>query len=311
MTTSDFAIETEGLTKVFDLKTAVDSLTLRVPTGSVFAFLGRNGSGKTTTVRMLMGFMRPTRGSCRVLGTDSGGLTPSVRGRIGYMSESHPLHDWMTVREEGWFASQFHEGWNAALYESILRHFRIAEGTRVSELSRGERAGVSLAITLAPEPELLVLDDPAAGLDPVARRSLLEKVIETTRDSGRTVLLSSHQLDDVHRFADYVAILDYNRLRISGSIDDVSAALTQYRLTFAPGSMPTRLPDIPGLLSSKRLGDTLILTVCHPEQREGSAMPLRDMGAIAMEESGVPFPDAVMSYMGGMSEEHSPAGLVS
>jgi ABC-2 type transport system ATP-binding protein len=219
----------------------------------------------------------------------------------------------MTVSQEGWFASQFHDGWNAALFDSILRHFRIAAGTRVSQLSRGERAGVSLAITLAPEPELLVLDDPAAGLDPVARRTLLEKVIETTRDSGRTVLLSSHQLDDVHRFADHVAVLDYNRLRISGSIDDVAAAVTQYRLTFASGTMPIRLPEIPGLLSTRRLGDTLILTVCQPE-RDNVQIPRvarDDMGAIAIEESGVPFPDAVMSYMGGMGETHSPVGALS
>ena len=309
MMTSDFAIETEGLTKVFGAKTAVDSLTLGVPTGSVFAFLGRNGSGKTTTIRMLMGFMRPTRGSCRVLGHDSGALTPAVRGRIGYMSESHPLHEWMTVSQEGWFASQFHDGWNAELFDSILRHFRIAAGTRVSQLSRGERAGVSLAITLAPEPELLVLDDPAAGLDPVARRSLLEKVIETTRDSGRTVLLSSHQLDDVHRFAEYVAVLDYNRLRISGSIDDVSAALTQYRLTFAPGSMPAGLPEIAGVLSSKRLGDMLLLTVVN--DNEDARDELQRLGPIAIEENGVPFPDAVMSYMGGMGEDGRPVGARS
>jgi ABC-2 type transport system ATP-binding protein len=143
------------------------------------------------------------------------------------MAETHPLHDGMTVKQEVWFASQFHDGWNATLCDSILAHFRISPDADIKELSRGERAGVALAITLAPEPALLILDDPAAGLDPIARKALLDQVGEHARTPGRSVLFSSHQLDDVERMADYVAVLDYNRLRFAGAVDDITASLNR------------------------------------------------------------------------------------
>jgi ABC-type Na+ transport system ATPase subunit NatA/DNA-binding transcriptional regulator YhcF (GntR family) len=167
-------IETHNLTKYFGARKAVDALTMAVPRGSVFAFLGRNGSGKTTTIRMLLGLTEPTRGSSRILGHDSQSLPPEVRARIGYMSESHSLYDSLTVRQNGEYQSRFYPRWNERIFQAVAGHFRLDPRTKAGQLSRGERAGLALAITLAPEPELLVLDDPAIGLDPVARRSLLE-----------------------------------------------------------------------------------------------------------------------------------------
>ncbi len=306
---SGFAIEATALTKKFGQKVAVESLDLRIPTGSVFAFLGRNGSGKTTTIRMLLGFMKPTSGSSRVLGHDSSALTPALRGRVGYMSETHPLHDWMTVEQEVWFASQFHEKWNASLVQSILSDFKVAPDARTKELSRGERAGVSLAITLGSEPELLILDDPAAGLDPVARRSVLERAIASAQGSGRTVMLSSHQLDDVERYADCIGVLHYNRLSVTGSPAEVKAGVTRYRLTFAPGTMPAKVPEIAGVLTSKRVEDTLMLTATS-----GSAVraAIASLGAIAVREIPALFEEAVMSHMGGgteVQESIEPAAL--
>lgn len=296
MTMSDFAIETAGLTRYFGTQKAVDSLTLAVPRGSVYAFLGRNGSGKTTTIRMLLGFLRPTRGSATVLGQDSRRLTPATRGRIGYMAENHPLHDWMTVDQEARFAAAFHAGWDWALFRSIIGHFGLSPDARVRALSRGQRAGLSLAITLAPQPELLILDDPAIGLDPVARRSLLEAVLQATRDSGRTVLFSSHLLDDVERVADYAAVLDGSQLRVAGPIEELTSAMRQYRISFASGAMPPTLPPIRGLLSTKRVGDTLILTVIRPG--EDTTATLAALAPIDVRDRAVSFSDAVVSYLG-------------
>jgi len=173
----DAVIETTGLTRYFGARKAVDGLTMAVPRGSVFAFLGRNGSGKTTTIRMLLGLTEPTRGSSRVLGEDSQHLTPEIRARVGYMSESHSLYKWWTVRECGEYQSRFYPRWNNRIFQAVTDHFHLNPKAKAGDLSRGERAGLSLAITLAPEPELLILDDPALGLDPVARRSLLESMI--------------------------------------------------------------------------------------------------------------------------------------
>jgi ABC-2 type transport system ATP-binding protein len=208
----DYVIETRGLTRYFGRRKVVDMIDLRVPRGSVYAFLGRNGSGKTTTLRMLLGLLEPTRGTASVLGHDSLRMPSGVRARIGYMSESHSVYRWMKVKQCAAFQSRFYPRWNQRIFDAVIDHFRLSRSARAAGLSRGERAGLSLALTLAPEPELLVLDDPAIGLDPAARRSLLESMVYVTRRSDRTILFSSHLLSDVERVADYIGVLD----RLSG-----------------------------------------------------------------------------------------------
>ena len=190
-------IHTRGLTRYFGAKPAVYDLNLEVPRGCVFAFLGRNGSGKTTTIRMLLGLLEPTRGEGSVLGHDIRVLPPAARARIGYLTEDHQLYGWMTVRECSEFQSQFYPRWNEKVFHGVIGHFNLKPTARVKDLSRGERAGLCLGLTLAPEPELLILDDPALGLDPVAHRSLIESMIYLTRRSDRTIFFSSHQLADV------------------------------------------------------------------------------------------------------------------
>src|SRR5258708_4067174 len=190
----EMVIQTQGLTRYFGSKPAVYELTLAVPKGGVFAFLGRNGSGKTTTIRMLLGLLRPTRGEGRILGLDIRSLPAEARARIGYLTEEHQLYNWMTVRQCGEFQSQFYPRWNEKICRGVIGHFNLRPEARVKDLSRGERAGLCLALTLAPDPELLVLDDPALGLDPVARRSLAEAMIYLTRRSDRTIFFSSHDL---------------------------------------------------------------------------------------------------------------------
>ena len=177
----DRVIEARGLTRYFGRRCAVDSLSFRVPRGSVFAFIGRNGAGKTTTIRMILGLLEPTRGSSLVLGHDSADLPPAVRARIGYMAEGHPVYGWMRVGEYGRFQHGFYPHWNQDVFAAVIDHFAIDPRTKAGHLSHGQRAGLHLAMTLAIEPELLMLDDPATGLDPAARRSLLEAMVYFTR----------------------------------------------------------------------------------------------------------------------------------
>lgn len=302
MTNPDFAVETAGLTKWFGSKKAVDSLTLAIPRGSIYALLGRNGSGKTTTIRMLLGFLRPDGGASRVLGHDSRALTPELRGRIGYMAERHPLHHWMTVAQEEYFASSFFDAWDRKLFDSIVSYFGLTRSAKVKDLSPGERAGLSLAITMAPSPELLVLDDPAAGLDPVARRALLEKLIASTADAGSTVLFSSHQLDDVERVATHAAVLHYSRLRAQGSVRALVESVRRYEVAFAPGMMPAELPPMAGLVSSRRTGDGMTLTFSG-----GARMP--DIaGGRVVHEGPVAFSEAALAYLGSVGEKEESRG---
>jgi ABC-2 type transport system ATP-binding protein len=166
-------IRVKGLTRFFGNRCAVDSLTFDVPRGSVFAFVGRNGAGKTTTIRMIRGLVQPRRGSSSILGHDSLTLTPEVRARIGYMAERHPAYAWMRVGQCDRFQSGFYNRWNHDIFASVIDYLSIDARTKAGHLSYGQRAGLHLAMTLAIEPEVLMLDDPATGLDPAARRSLL------------------------------------------------------------------------------------------------------------------------------------------
>jgi ABC-2 type transport system ATP-binding protein len=297
----DSVIETCGLTAYYGDKCVVDQLSLRVPRGSVFAFLGRNGSGKTTTIRMLLGLLPPTRGASAVLGCDSRALTPAVLGRVGYMSESHSLFDWMTVRQSGEFASRFYPRWQQRIFDSIVGHFRLSPGSKAGRLSRGERAGLSLAITLAPQPELLILDDPALGLDPVARRSLLESMIYVTRGAERTIFFSSHLLDDVERVADHVAVLDRSVLRASGSIETIRAAVRQFVLRFDTPHAPPALPPIRGLLHARQLEHEVRLVIAAPD--DDTQRVIRSLGASAVDEVPVSFADAMIGYLGDRGQQ--------
>jgi ABC-2 type transport system ATP-binding protein len=288
-------ITAKGLTRYFGCKCVLDEVSFAVPRGSVTAFLGRNGSGKTTTLRILLGLLTPTRGSSTILGHDSQDIPPTARGSIGYLAENHPVIPWMTVRQAGEFQAAFFSRWNQKLFDAVVHHFGLDLESRASTLSRGQRAGLALALTLAPEPELLILDDPALGLDPVARRALLESILLITRNPNRTVLLSSHLLDDIERVADYLLILDRAVLRAACPVEEFRKRIAQYQLKFdGTGGVPP-LPPIPGLLDSLRVGQMLRITVANPpEDLEGT---LRAMGPREMAPVPVDFAEAVTAYM--------------
>ena len=290
----EYVIETRGLTRYFGAKCAVDDLTLRVPRGCVFGFLGRNGCGKTTTIRMLMGLLEPTRGSCSVLGQDSADLRPDIRARIGYLAEGHHVYGWMRVGECGSFQASFFERWNEELFRAVIDYFRLDPKARAGDLSRGERAGLCLAMTLAPEPELLILDDPALGLDPVARRALLEAMVYVTRGVDRTILFSSHLLGDVERVADQIAVLDVGHLRACCTLETFRGHVRRQVLRFA-GS-PPEMPAIPGLLDSVRRENEVLVTIVG--DGKAAAEVFRRMGAERIEPVEMDLEEAFISYVG-------------
>ena len=292
-------IRTRGLTHYFGARAAVYELNLKVPRGGVFALLGRNGSGKTTTIRMLLGLLAPTRGEGSILGYDIRSLPPEARARIGYLTEEHQLYGWMSVREIGEFQSRFYAKWNEKVFRGIIGHFSLRSTAQVKSLSRGERAGLCLALTLAPEPELLILDDPAMGLDPVARRSLMESMVYLTRRSDRTIFFSSHQLPDVERVADYIAVLDRSVLRACCPVETFRNSIRQVRLRFA--GTPPSLPKIPGLLQAVRSEGELRVTCAHYSGATEAA--LRGLGPAEMEPVPLSLEDAFVSYLGDRGEK--------
>ena len=299
----NLVIQTHGLTKYFGSKSAVYELNLEVPRGCVFAFLGRNGSGKTTTIRMLMGLMQPTRGTGTILGHNIQTLTPEIRARIGYLTEEHQLYAWMSVKACGEFQSKFFPKWNDRIFRAVTGHFGLKPAARVKDLSRGERAGLCLALTLAPEPELLILDDPGLGLDPVARRALVEAMIFLTRKSDRTIFFSSHDLADVERVADYIAVFDRSILRACCPLEKFQESVQQLRLRF-PGTPPA-LPEIPGLLQAIRTKNELRITCVRlGSSPDGEAEKiLRKLSPVTMETVSLGLEDAFISYLGERGEK--------
>jgi ABC-2 type transport system ATP-binding protein len=260
---------------------------------------------------MLLGLVEPTRGEARVLGHCSTNLSPEVRSRIGYLAEGHHVYGWMTVREAGQFQAAFYPRWNQTIFEGVISHFGLDPKAYGKNLSRGQRAGLCLALTLAPEPELLILDDPALGLDPVMRRSLLQSMIYVTRGDSRTILFSSHLLSDVERVADHIAVLHEGQLRASCSLDTFRERVAQVVLHFA-GPTPV-LPKIPGLLQSFRTERELSLTFAnYNEQTEAI---LDSLGASRVEKVPLSLEEAFIAYMGERGEksfflENVPSGEV-
>ena len=295
---SDYVIRTHGLTRYFGARPAVYELNLEVPRGGIFAFLGRNGSGKSTVIRMLLGLLQPTRGSAEILGCDSCRLTPQIRARIGYLTEEHQLYGWMSVRECEEFQSKFYAKWNEKIFRGVIEHFGLKAEARLKNLSRGERAGLCLGLTLASDPELLILDDPALGLDPVARRSLVESMIQLTRRSDRTIFFSTHQLDDMERVADCVAVLEQGILRASCRLDSFRENVRQVKLRFL--GTPPKLPEIPGLLQAVRTEAAIRIICVHYDETVDEI--LRSLEPAEMEISEIRLEDALISYLGRHGE---------
>jgi ABC-2 type transport system ATP-binding protein len=256
-------IVTERLTKYYGACCAVDSLSLRVAQGTVYGLLGRNGAGKSTAIKMLLGMAHPSYGRAELFGDDSSQLRPETRARIAYLAEGHPLYRWMTVGQAVYFTRAFYERyrWNQPLLEQILDHFELSPKRKIRRLSRGQQAQVALALAVASDPELLILDDPTLGLDTVVRRDFLESLIQIIQRRGRTILFSSHILGDVERVADRIGILIDGVLRADCPTDHFKGSIRKVLLELPHGASPSEIDNCPGLVSRRQVGRKLELVV--------------------------------------------------
>ncbi|MBW8038869.1 MAG: ABC transporter ATP-binding protein [Planctomycetes bacterium] len=264
---TETVLQTQGLTKYYGSTLAVDHLDLKIPRGSICGFVGRNGAGKTTAIKLMLGLLRPTAGSSRLLGCDSAALTPAIRQRIGYVTEGHRLFRWMSINELQKFQRAFFpKQWDDKLFADMIEYFNLPRKRKIKHLSNGERAQVSLALTLAPNPELLIMDDPTLGLDAAIRRQFLEGMIELIMRQGRTVLFSSHILGDVERVSDRIVVIDKGVLRANCSLEEFRAAVKKVILSFADS--PPAEVDIDGMLHCRRSENDLELILVGPADEQ-------------------------------------------
>lgn len=225
-----YAIETDGLTKFYGTFEAVRGLTMRVPAGTITGFLGQNGAGKSSTIRMLLGMMKPTAGTGRVLDYDISDERQSIemRKRVAYVGEDKRLYDYMTVGQMIAFTKSFYPTWNDEVEKKLLDEFRLPLDRPTKKLSKGMRTQTALLLAFSRGAELLILDEPTEGLDPVMAEKLLELVVGAAAD-GATVFFSSHQVAEVEQIADRILLIDRGRLVLDTTLETISQDFRRLR----------------------------------------------------------------------------------
>ena len=232
-------IETTQLSRRYWRTEAVRDLNLAVPAGSVFALLGPNGAGKTTTIKMLVNLLSPTAGSARILGVDSRSLGERELAQLGYVSENQQLPLWMSVRQLLDYCRPFYPTWDPALEKTLLAQFDLPPERKLKHLSRGMLMKAALLSSLAYRPKLLVLDEPFSGLDPLVRDEFISGVLEVSDAGGWTVLVSSHDIEEVERLADHVGVIESGRLHLSEPAEALQGRFRRVEVTGAPdGAAP-------------------------------------------------------------------------
>jgi ABC-type multidrug transport system ATPase subunit len=218
---SESVISVSELTRRFRATTALASVSVSMPRGAVYGLVGANGAGKTTLIKHLLGLLRAESGSVRVFGLDPVADPVGVLSRIGYLSEENDLPGWMRVDELLRYSRAFYPAWDDGYADELRQTFALDPRARITNLSKGQKARAGLLIALAHRPELLVLDEPSSGLDPIVRRDILGAVIRTIAHEGRTVLFSSHLLEEVEQVADHVTMIHHGKIVLSAPLDAI------------------------------------------------------------------------------------------
>jgi ABC-2 type transport system ATP-binding protein len=225
------AIETRGLRYRPSGEFAIDDVSLNVPTGALYGFLGPNGCGKTTTIKLLLGLLRPDGGTITMLGNDIANALPAALARTGVIPDRPHLHRYLTVQESMELHRAFHPRWDAKWAAELQEQFRLRPGQKISRLSKGETAKVMVLQALCQKPDLLVLDEPMDGLDPVVRRDVLAALLEYVSSHGATVLVSSHLVHELERFCDWVGVMDRGRLVVELPMSEFRGGNKRLRLS--------------------------------------------------------------------------------
>ena len=225
-------VDVTELSRSFGGKRALDRVSFQATAGQVHGLVGANGAGKTTLLKHLLGLLRAKTGSVRVFGLDPVRDPVGVLGRIGYLSEERELPEWMRVDELMAYTRAFQPTWDASYASELIETFGLDRSKTIQELSKGMRAQAGLVAAVAHRPELLILDEPSSGLDAVVRRDILDAIVRTVADDGRTVIFSSHLLEEVERMSDHVTMLQQGRVVLDGPLDDTRRGYQRTRVRF-------------------------------------------------------------------------------
>jgi len=288
-----YVIETDRLDLCYGRKKALSQLSLRIPRGRIHAIVGANGAGKSSLFRILLGVQSPNAGRATILGHDCTTLTEHERARIGFVNEEHSLPAWLRVDELVAMQRRLYPKWDERRYRSIVDHFHVLPEQRIAGLSRGERAGVNLAMALAQSPELLILDEPTLGLDVVAKRAFLEAVLNSVDESATTIIYCSHQMDEIERLADNLIILERGELKHMSPPDEFCERVTLWVAEFA--FVPPEPGVLPGVLQVQRIDGLFHYLVL--DQDAGFGATLETHGARRQYHGDVNLDRAVNAFL--------------
>lgn len=234
---TDSVISVKNLTQRYGTGRVIyRDLSFEVPKGRILGLLGKNGTGKTTTINILMGYLKPQAGECRIFGEDINSLSPATRSRIALLIEGHVQYSFMTIAQIERFYSKFYPNWNSAAYYELMAKLHVSPGQKISSMSCGQRSQVALGLILAQNADLLVLDDFSLGLDPGYRRLFIDYLREFAKAEEKTVFMTSHIIQDLERLIDDCIILDYGKILTQMPVDDLLRDFSRYTLTTEAGA---------------------------------------------------------------------------
>ncbi|PQO37386.1 ABC transporter ATP-binding protein [Bremerella cremea] len=255
------ALQTEKLTKRFDTEDVLRGIDLTIEPGQVVGLIGTNAAGKTTLIKCLLGLLRATTGSCSLLGEDSWNLSGATKARIGYVSQDFELLPWMTVQGMCDYTGAFYQMWHPQHVERLLGEWQLPRDKRVGALSVGQRQKLAVILAMGHQPELLMLDEPVASLDPFARRQFLQSLVQFTEAEQNTVLFSTHITSDLERIASHVAILRDGQLAWYGPLDTLKEGCKRLRIYRDKPLPPNFL--VPGAIRYEMNGQRALVSVAH------------------------------------------------
>jgi len=291
---SDSAIKIEGLHFSYGRKHVLKGVDLEVPKGSIFGFLGRNGAGKTTAIKTLLGLQKPQAGRCLVGGLDSVAETLEVRRRIGFMAEDQQMYGWMTVSRIIKWVAGFYSNWDDKFADELAEVLMLPKDVKVKALSKGQNSSLALLLALGHRPDIVILDDPTLGLDPIARKDFLRHVIDLLQSQGVTVFFSSHLLYEIEPVADHIAILDQGVIVKASKTEQLRESVRKFALTPAPGA---KFAEVPGVLDALKVGDNVSIAIedCDADKRAR----LKEMSVNGMTETALNLDEIFEAYVIG------------
>jgi ABC-2 type transport system ATP-binding protein len=288
MSDENAMVEIRGLSKRFGKVQALDAVDLDITRGRIIGLLGANGAGKSTLLRHIVGLYLPSCGRCTTFGYEAGKLGPAELARIGYVHQEGELIDWMTARQLIRYVSVYYPTWNKDLEERLVSEYEISLRARVGSLSPGQRQRLAILIAVCFEPELLILDEPAAALDPLARAQFLDLLLQLIQDQNRTIVISSHILSDVEKVIDHVVIMKAGQIIADAGFDELREKYCRVRLTALSGALPESL-DFANVLECRRNDNEAVLTMRSTTQetieRQAQAIGCKaDIQSVPLED---------------------------